>query len=305
MDYKGLDFSNIEINDDLIISIFFTKKDKMKPNTKWILGLPNFNKILLYLQSRYNFDSEFNYKDALYGIKFKLSEIPRCPECGKQLHYLGRRERRGFGKICPDYYCRTRHSRKLAKIKYLELYGVDHNWKVPKIRETCKRTYKSKTGYENPAQNPEVQTKMWKSQKKNNSFRKSKIEDSSYVWLCEEYGVENIKRQYNKDSRYPWHCDFYIKSLDLFIEINGMWTHGPHPFDENNPEDLKLLEKWKAKVKTSKFYEKAIDGWTIRDILKRKTAKENNLKYIEIFSGDFTKEFLLKTIKDCINHENK
>lgn len=45
MDYKGLDFSNIEINDDLIISIFFNKNGKMNPNTKWILGLPNFNKI--------------------------------------------------------------------------------------------------------------------------------------------------------------------------------------------------------------------------------------------------------------------
>lgn len=111
--------------------------------------------------------------------------------------------------------------------------------------------------------------------------------------------------KFNKDPRYPWHCDFYIKSLDLFIEINGIWTHGPHPFDENNQEDLKLLEKWKIKSKISKFYKKAIDGWTIRDILKRKPVKENNLKYIEIFSRDFTKEFLLKIIKDYINHENK
>ena len=99
--------------------------------------------------------------------------------------------------------------------------------------------------------------------------------------LIEEFSAENVIRQY-KEERYPWHCDFYIKSLDLFIEINGNWTHGPHPFDKNNPEDIELLELWKSK--DSKFYNCAIKTWTDRDIQKRTKAKENNLNYIEIFS---------------------
>ena len=44
--------------------------------------------------------------------------------------------------------------------------------------------------------------------------------------------------------------------------------------------------------KNSKYYDKVINDWTVRDVLKRNTAKENNLNYLEIFSKD---------IKFCIN----
>ena len=36
---------------------------------------------------------------------------------------------------------------------------------------------------------------------------------------------------------------------DLYIEIQGSWTHGPHPYDSNNSDDLIL--KNKNKITTS------------------------------------------------------
>ena len=114
------------------------------------------------------------------------------------------------------------------------------------------------------------------------TFNSSKQEDEYYLELCEQYGEENIIRQY-KEERYPFSCDFYIISEDLFIELNRCWTHGGMPFEENNEECLKKLALWQEKAETSKFYKNAIYTWTDLDVRKIKTAKENNLNYKVIY----------------------
>ena len=85
--------------------------------------------------------------------------------------------------------------------------------------------------------------KQYETKKKNNSFNTSTPEDKFYDYLVEKFSKNDIIRQYSTDKRYPFNCDFYIKSLDLFIELNFNWTHGGHKFDANNQEDLKKLEE--------------------------------------------------------------
>ena len=72
---------------------------------------------------------------------------------------------------------------------------------------------------------------------------------------------------------------FYIPAEDLFIELNFSWTHGEHPFDPANLEDLTKLQCWQEKAKTSQYYKNAITTWTVRDYAKITTAKANNLNY--------------------------
>ena len=48
-------------------------------------------------------------------------------------------------------------------------------------------------------------------------------------------------------------------------------------------ECKKQLEAWQEKAKTSKFYENAIQTWTVRDVEKQRIAKENNLNYKVIY----------------------
>ena len=50
-------------------------------------------------------------------------------------------------------------------------------------------------------------------------------------------GNEDIIRQYKSDL-YPFACDFYIPSLDLYIECNYHWTHGNKLY-EGTKEGLK------------------------------------------------------------------
>ena len=97
-----------------------------------------------------------------------------------------------------------------------------------------------------------------------------------------------------KDARYPFACDFYIPSLDLFIECNYHWTHGSKPY-EGTDDDRQIVEKWKAKG--TKFYINAINTWTIRDVNKLNIAKQNKLK-IKIFYNIFD-------FKTCINKMKK
>ena len=116
----------------------------------------------------------------------------------------------------------------------------------------------------------------------NNTFNTSNAEDNYFLKLKEMYGDDNVIRWYS-DERYPFACDFYIPSEDLFIEYNKTWTHGGHPFDEMNLDDIYKLETWGEKAKTSKYYQNAIYTWTNLDVRKQKIAKENKLNYKVIY----------------------
>ena len=124
--------------------------------------------------------------------------------------------------------------------------------------------------------------RRYNTMKSNKSFNKSSVEENMYIDLCDKYGIDNVCRQY-RDERYPFACDFYIKSEDLFIELNAHWTHGPHPFDKSNRADIELLTLWKSKATETNMYSVAIDVWTRRDVLKQNVAKINNLNYITIY----------------------
>ena len=121
----------------------------------------------------------------------------------------------------------------------------------------------------------------------------SSTEDAVYIELCKLFTKEGVIHHY-METRYPYHCDFYIKSLDLFIEINAHWTHGKHFFNKDNPDDILLLEKWKKKAITSKYYKNAIYVWTILDLKKLQLAKDNHLNYIALFTDKEIDLFLQK-----------
>ena len=87
--------------------------------------------------------------------------------------------------------------------------------------------------------------------------------------------------------------------LDLFIEYQGTWTHGVEPF---NGVNLKKLWIKKATL-GSEYYKNAINTYTVRDPLKRRVAKENNLNYLEIWTKDYNKglDWITSLIKRVLN----
>ena len=101
--------------------------------------------------------------------------------------------------------------------------------------------------------------------------------------LKEVFKENNILFEHNYISdKYPFKCDFYLPDFDLYIELNFHWTHGPHAFNKNNEEDQHLLANWKNK--NTPYYNVAVQVWSIRDVLKLQTAKDNNLNYLVFYN---------------------
>lgn len=128
----------------------------------------------------------------------------------------------------------------------------------------------------------QILQKQRKTLNKNKSWNFSKPEERMYSVLCEQYGKDNVIRQYH-DERYPFNCDFYIKSEDLFIELNAHWTHGGRPYDENDAACQEQLAKWREKAKTSRYYEGAIHTWVEKDVKKLQTARKSGINLQVIY----------------------
>ena len=177
-----------------------------------------------------------------------------------------------------------------------------------KIKNTCLEKY----GVENPMQTQyyknlissilssnEIQKKIYNTKLLNNSFNISYQEDVCFDLLKEKYS--DCIRQY-KSELYPFNCDFYIPSLDLYIEYNGSHYHHYHPFNENNEYDLNELNNLKEKAENSNAhkngkksqYDNIIYTWTILDLKKRNIAQQNNLNYIEFWNINEVKEWINK-----------
>lgn len=129
----------------------------------------------------------------------------------------------------------------------------------------------------------EKNRKTHQTKKDNGSYIESKAENKIYDIILTKY--PDIQRHYDFDTRYAningceYECDFYIPSLDLFIEYQGMWTHGDKPFDGKN-----IPINWLKKAGNSNFYKGALKVYTESDPAKRKCAKDNNLNYLEIWN---------------------
>jgi len=136
--------------------------------------------------------------------------------------------------------------------------------------------------------------KATKTKLSNNTMNISKVEDDFYIKLLNIFEESDIKCQYFDETRYPYACDFYIKSLDLFIEINNHWTHGQHPFDSNNLDDIKKLNIAKEKSKSIKFYRKFINVWTSLDVKKYEIAVKNKLNYMRLYNNDDMNKAIVK-----------
>lgn len=177
-----------------------------------------------------------------------------------------------------------------------------------KIKNTCLEKY----GVENPMQTQyyknlissilssnEIQEKIYNTKLLNNSFNISYQEDVCFDLLKEKYS--DCIRQY-KSELYPFNCDFYIPSLDLYIEYNGSHYHHYHPFDINDDNDIDELNRLKEKAENSNAhkngkksqYDNIIYTWTILDSKKRNIAQQNNLNYIEFWNINEVKEWINK-----------
>lgn len=288
--------NNITISkkyDDYVKKVMFAKNGTLWSNriryivdgrieNKYIIGKgwttkhKSYPNIYNYLKYRYDDipDDIFSIREVILRIKYNIEKRPICPHCKGPVSFIGKRKCM-YSDFC-SYSCRSSE----INIKFWRNGIKDYRFgpeQLAKREKTCMEKY----GVKSTLQLKFVQEQIYKTKQHNKTYSKSKQEDETYFKLISLFGISDIIRQY-KSEQYPFACDFYIKSIDTYIECNYHWTHGTHPFDINNKEDK--LEYEKLLKGNDRKYSATLGVWCNSDVKKLEYAKKNKLNYLMFYS---------------------
>ena len=219
-------------------------------------------------------------------------------ECSLQSSKIKEKSKQTLiNKYGVDNIAKLQETTKKKKQTCLDKYGAESYSQTHEFKEKYKQTMLKNYGVKSYFQSNEYKSKIediiskiYQTKKLRKSFNSSKIEKEFKKWLEDNH--INYKYQY-KSKDYPFNCDFYFPDKKLYLEIQGYFTHGDHPYDLNNPVDNILLQKLKEHN-----YHNIVKIWSIKDPLKRETAIKNNLNWIEVFTSDVN--VLINKVKDLI-----
>ena len=238
-----------------------------------------------------------------YGVEY-TGQIEEAKEKSKKTclekygseYYIGSKDRLEktieFSKqnYNVDWFTKSEEIKNKAKETMLRRYGVEYSMQIPKNKEYMSYLMSSY----------EMQERRYNTMKRNHTFNSSSTEEELFLYIKSRF--PKVVRQYKDKNRYPYFCDFYIPELDYFIELQGYYTHGKHPFDPNSNEDLQLIEYYKKKYGEDC---QPITIWSIKDVEKRDCAKRNNLNFKEVWSVEDGKNFVNDLYDVYINNDNK
>lgn len=158
-----------------------------------------------------------------------------------------------------------------------ERYGVAYFTQLPEHRQEQSRRMSD----------PAHQRRILSTKRENGTLSTSSSEDALYGLLVEYANQHDmtVVRQYRDEKRYPFAVDFYIPERDLFIELNGSWSHGGHWYEADREMDQRTVQTWLKKGKKSKYYRVALETWTKRDVRKREAARQAELNYVTLWDG--------------------
>lgn len=181
-------------------------------------------------------------------------------------------------------------------------YGVSNPMQSAEVKQNLLKTNAVKYGGASPFSSSDVREKALNSKSEKiylqmNKFKEDGIikdlncfeSEAEKIVFCElvsKFGKNDVFYQYGihpADKRYPFNCDFYIKSLDLFIELNGHYSHHTHWFDENDSNDVLRRSHMLSSGKRRNV--NAVKVWCETDVRKRSFAKKNKLNYLVFWDG--------------------
>ena len=218
---------------------------------------------------------------ASYKKFFQQPGIHEKLSARAKLAYQNPVARQNVSNAVKAYYAKEGTREKMSQIVRAAMAKPEVR---QKLRDTLNRPevkQKMKFASKLIANNPDVQQKQYRTKKERGTFNSSKSEKHILQQL--EQAFPDIVYQYRSDV-YPFNCDFYIPSLDLYIEYHGSWTHGGGPYNENEEWCKSQLEHWQEKAKTSQFYQNAIYTWTDLDVRKKRCAIDDGLNWICFYS---------------------
>lgn len=148
----------------------------------------------------------------------------------------------------------TKHFMEEREKTWIEKYGVDHNFKLPGMQEKA-REARFAVG---------------------NSFPSSKSEDRFYNFLCSIFSEDDVERQVRV---HIWPIDFYIKSIDVYIQFDGVYWHGL---------DRPLSEIKKFRTETDRIIHKKM----LTDVSQNGYFRKRQMKLFRITDRHFLCQLL-------------
>jgi hypothetical protein len=287
----GCDLSVPNDNADKCVSSLFILSsgefdgNKCSIDKRWCQKNINF---VNYIINRYSDSSDIS--ENVYRIVHHIDELPRCKICGKPVKYIN--FIKGYSDTC-SHKCahNTQEYHKKFKQSMVTLFGCEYSLQNKVIRDKAAHTFSDRI--------------------KSGFYDGGNSEVSVYASDKEKLVCNTLKplypdiMQYYKDERYAnprngrrWECDFYIPSIDLFIEVQGFRTHGGHPYNKRSIEDIVTVDKLNREYSDGKLFSKDIlYTWTKVDPFKRYIAKLNNLNYLELFPDDFNESRIIELVE--------
>lgn len=221
-------------------------------------------------------DSLFDYSlvTRLVWLRDNLSDFPTCKCCVRPISNWNVPSLSDSYKQTCSKICERQLAQQQAQQHFMSVYGVTNAFQLDSVKT------------KNEEQKQKWLEKCYLARKANHTFKTSKPEDEAYTLLKAKF--PDVIRQH-RSPEYPFFCDFYIPSLNLYIECNFSWTHGGSPYVADDPVCQQQLAEWQAKG--TAYYKNAIETWTVRDAKKREIGRKLNWKEF----------WTLEEMKDCLN----
>lgn len=114
---------------------------------------------------------------------------------------------------------------KYGVISTLNLDGVHEKANLKLARNKAKKTMLERYGVEHSMQSSALRRKAHLTKKKNGVYQRqsSNTEDRLFELLCETYGPCNVLRHIEVNG---WVIDMFIKSKEIYIQVDGVYWHG-------------------------------------------------------------------------------
>ncbi len=173
--------------------------------------------------------------------------------------------------------------RDKARARMVELYGAENALQCDEIFDKMKSRVTDKFGVGNVMELQEIRDRVARTKRERHVGRESNPEKRMLEILISIFGPDDVEVEFSSE-KYPYACDYHIKSRDMYIELNAHWSHHDHWFDEDDISDKNLLNHWKSRH--TKYYDNCVSVWSGRDVMKRRTARDNNLNYLVFWRND-------------------
>lgn len=189
-------------------------------------------------------------------IEFVIRE--HVAEKSQRAHHFCSMKCKGSAQKSGGLLCN--HTPALIRSDVLQRLRVNsHTPKAEHRRSMSLKAYHSNkpSDWQNPGNTPEACAKRHQTMKVNGTYRKSSVEDALYEYLCDKHGVEQVVRNVWVNDKWP--IDFYVKEIDTYVQLDGVYWHGlDRPIEvvaeHRTKRDVQIHKKWLTDRKQDQWF---------------------------------------------------